>query len=350
MDEEGSQNNRRLLHIAASACRATYDVDARHVSRVLCNDEDVACLVASSIMVHETATKDPSASQENVQDARISHALEDCLRKMVLDCPTGMNAAVTGLLTGAVIKAPWGICSTNSSWMASSTERTVFQEPWTLHYHILSGELLVDGRPPGRIPEIFEQDEIFARVFEARVLRVFSSDMPGMTYTVSQPINGHRVHLAMRQEKLVIRAQIEDKIFEVVPHEVFRADLPRHFVEDYVHWLDLKSSEVEFRPLGSRWITSEKNWRLRFSSHGQTFLQHPNERLANPLGRVAQQISGLLASLDDRVNIHVILTDDGVIEVTLPRFALHFFVNKDGFLESKEYGAVVASEQTIGCL
>ncbi|EON66141.1 hypothetical protein W97_05384 [Coniosporium apollinis CBS 100218] len=347
-----SQTNRRLLRIAASTCRTTYNVDARHVPRILCTDADVACLIECSIIVHDNATNDIPATQANVEDTLINHALQHGLRSCILELPTGMNTAVTKVLTGAVVSDPWRISSENSStWVTNFIDATIpRQSRTTLHYNLLSGELLVGGRPLGRMPPSSENDEVFRRVFEARVLRVSSSDMPGMTYAALHPINGHLVHLGMRQNKLIVRPRLGSRILEIIPHELFRADLPRQLVEDYVHWLDLQSNEIEFRPRNSIWSSSEQNWRLQFSSRGPTSLRILNKRLVNPLSHIARKIFSILATLDDRVNIHITMTDEKLIEVSLPRFALHFFVNRAGALESREYDAVVGSDQILGCL
>lgn len=63
---------------------------------------------------------------------------------------------------------------------------------------------------------------------------------------------------------------------------------------------------------------------------------------------LAKEIVSTLSRLEHRSNIHIKVADNGSIAIDLPRFALHFFVNASGHLESREYGAFVDPDQSFG--
>ena len=49
---------------------------------------------------------------------------------------------------------------------------------------------------------------------------------------------------------------------QFVPSAIFVGHFPKAFVDDYVHWLDLATGGVEFRPVESPWNPDPYNWRL----------------------------------------------------------------------------------------
>lgn len=151
----------------------------------------------------------------------------------------------------------------------------------------------------------------------------------------------------MVEGSLLIRARVGDRVLEVVPHTRFLNDLPAHFIHDFVHWADLATGVIEFRPFEHPWVSSNDCWRLNFLNPVPT-MQLGQHRLIDPSSSLADKIVSILSRLEHHSNIHMKITDSGLIEVDLPRLALHFFVNTDGHLESREYGAIVDSDQSFG--
>ena len=75
--------------------------------------------------------------------------------------------------------------------------------------------------------------------------------MPGMTYVVAMPINGHQIHIGFRENHLIVRACYKGAVFEFIPRNVFGSpgefDLPASLVENCIHWFDLETGELEIR-------------------------------------------------------------------------------------------------------
>ncbi len=160
-----------------------------------------------------------------------------------------------------------------------------------------------------------------------------------------------KVHLGMRDgQELLIRTVAAGEMLEIIPHQYFEGDLPSYFVNEFVHWLNLRSGLLEFRPLQTLWDTSARNWRLHFREHSSSVMRLERRQLFDIRSHISNEILAILGVLEDKTNIHVTLNDTGAIEVELPRPKLHFFINMDGYLESKELAAVVDLNQELGSL
>ena len=147
---------------------------------------------------------------------------------------------------------------------------------------------------------------------------------------------------------MVIRAQSQEQVFELIPHERFRGDLPTSFVDNFVHWLNVGKSEVEFRPLGHLWDQVPGNWRLEFSPSGSSSMRLQNKTLLDAVSVVSIEICSILCPLETPEHIHITLSSGYLVEVHLPRYNLQFSVDANGNLESRELSAIVDSNQYSG--
>ncbi|TKA77752.1 hypothetical protein B0A49_06728 [Cryomyces minteri] len=133
-------------------------------------------------------------------------------------------------------------------WGTVTTAQSASILSQAIHYDLLTGELLVDGRPLGRLPNEYTKEPVYCRLFGECVLQVSTSDMKGMEYMTTRKFSGHQVHFGIIEGNLVIRARLGDSTLEAIPHKVFVGDLPARFVNTFVHWLDISTGVVEFRP------------------------------------------------------------------------------------------------------
>jgi hypothetical protein len=143
----------------------------------------------------------------------------------------------------------------------------------------------------------------------------------------------------------------------LIPRHVFVDDFPKDFVDDYVHWLDLGTGEVEFRPVESPWTPNPSNWRLyvhkdetrvvfrRISSDGATPVDLIDIRSAS-----FQMISSSLSALESSKRIIITRTKQA-LEASLPRLRLIFFVNPTSELECRSMpGYVIDKIQSSGTM
>ncbi|KAL1615532.1 hypothetical protein SLS54_008937 [Diplodia seriata] len=182
-----------------------------------------------------------------------------------------------------------------------------------------------------------------------RILNVAQSNRPGMEYMAVKPINEHKVHLDMRNGELIVEADVGERRLRLVPPEILAPDLPISLTEGFVHWMDLRSNDIEFRPLESPWDHPERTWKLHFGGKESSSMGFGKKRLVDRESPLGTTVLDILQALESRHRI-VICSVSGGVEVEIPRMRLTFTVNGNGRLESKQLRGVVDPEQRIGCL
>ena len=121
----------------------------------------------------------------------------------------------------------------------------------------------------------------------------------------------------MQESELVVRAQKHDHIYELLPSHMLEGDFPHAFVQDYVHWLDIHSASIEWRPLTDMWTSPPDTWRLRtISSRGDSHLAWGALRLLNLRSPTTKDVCAVLRPLEEAIHVHVILNSEtGVLDV-----------------------------------
>jgi hypothetical protein len=155
----------------------------------------------------------------------------------------------------------------------------------------------------------------------------------------------------MHGKELIIRAESPQKTCEVIPLHALNDDFPDAFVQNYVHWLDLSSNTIEWRPLGNALTSSRDNWQMHEGE--QLILGHREKRLLDIRSPTAKMISDCLSPLECPTHIHLVLDNPtGALEIHLPRMKLDFFLRQPWVsLESKQFrGMVVDDCQSFGSL
>jgi hypothetical protein len=149
----------------------------------------------------------------------------------------------------------------------------------------------------------------------------------------------------------------DPRLLQFVPRNVFVGDFPKTFVDDYVHWLDLSTGEVEFRPIESPWTPDPSNWRLTVGTRYMFQKISGDSVGAAPVNLIDirsgtfQMISSLLSALESPEHIVVTCTDQAALEASLSRLHLVFFVNEDSELECRSMpGYVIDESQSCGTM
>lgn len=167
--EEVREFQGRVVEMAAT-CRMTFDVEECHLGDVLCTEEDVAILVECATIIQHNVPAVASKLQTRVKalldnDRRIAYAVERRLRDLV-----------TGSERGIDLKPVWSAYEQGEGWMAEDgvNERWVYtytrasegHENQKVHYNLISGELLVEVLPWGRMPVEYSNHPTYRELFE----------------------------------------------------------------------------------------------------------------------------------------------------------------------------------------
>lgn len=171
--DELNELQRHACEIAAT-CRATFDVDPGiHLGALLSSSSDVAILIECTIVVHDNTPPHFGDTFKDFQkllhrDRRLSHTLESAVFDRICADPSGLDDAISSVWRGyrrgeggwKQLKEP------NSRWLTScTTPLNQNERAQQVHYNILQGMLLVDGKQLGRLPQDIVNHPTYKRIF-----------------------------------------------------------------------------------------------------------------------------------------------------------------------------------------
>ena len=151
----------------------------------------------------------------------------------------------------------------------------------------------------------------------------------------------------------------DSQILQFIPRSELIHDFPTCLIDNYVHWLDRSTRELEFRPAGSPWTTEASNWRLYINEpdiHPRAILRRPGHGISSSQvidihSTTFGVVSSLLSPLESPKYIIATHTATQTLEVSLPRFRLSFFVNSNREFECRSMpGYVIDKTQTFGTM
>ena len=219
-DETSREGLRLRLCLLAATCFSTFDGCSEYAS-LLSNDEDFSIAIQCAIIVHNST---PSSLSDNTSSyltrmlgrhRRILYDLEHIFSE---SNPSGFGQAKlshAGAYDLALARV--GLDYRNSGWHVlprpnSQWVSCVTEGGKNIHYDLLTGQLLIDGKQMGRLPrEIVEHptyasilgtvSDLLAPLFRPflrsfqRVLDVAPADVPGIDYMTRYTVSGYQVRL-----------------------------------------------------------------------------------------------------------------------------------------------------------
>ena len=157
----------------------------------------------------------------------------------------------------------------------------------------------------------------------------------------------------MYSTELIIQARKQGQAYELLPVHTLDDDFPHNFIQDYVHWLDINTGFVEWRPLHNAWMATSQNWQMQSGMKGENLLTRGLSRLIDLHTPTAKAVSAILSPLEYGTHLHITFNfETEVLDVHLPRLKLDFFLSKGATqLESKQFrGMTVDTNQSFGTL
>ncbi|KAK7447753.1 hypothetical protein VKT23_014011 [Stygiomarasmius scandens] len=345
----------------AFTCRGTYDVDSSHLQHVMATQEDVSIFLQCAIRIFDNSpiswTDLPiNLRQMHHRDRRLAHFVEPLLATCISNDRAGLDNALMAVWPDYSPGSPWNFLTPpNNRWIMSSTATEENSQSQIVHVNIMEGRMLIDGKPLSRLPLSISGHKIFVRVFGSRVLDIVPSKLMGFDFATRSKIYGYGVHFVMRNHnELVIQARNNKHDLQLLSHQELAGDFPELMVQECVHWLDLKTCEVEFRPLQSLWMSKpDKNWILAFVPGGSSTMSCGIDlKLVDIRSSSFHMIAEQLKSLEHKKYLTITYsTHSPQLEVDLPRFRLSFNVNGRDQLECSNFvGMFVHGDQSIGTL
>ena len=169
----GDEELRGHLRDAAAICRSTFDVDPSMIRKFLHSAEDIKVLLCSAILIHDHTPSNvsclPTYSQLLLdRDRRLSLALESVISDVIQadSSDEGINLAIGWVWPEYRSGSKWtSIQNPNSRWLSCRTTATPDRSSQVVHYNLLDGSLLVNGKPLGRLPNEILQHPLYNLIF-----------------------------------------------------------------------------------------------------------------------------------------------------------------------------------------
>lgn len=158
----------RVVQMAAT-CRMTFDVEECYLHDVLRTDKDVAVLVECATMIHDNVPAIVSALPTWVKvlldrDRRMAYAVEKHLRDIITNSIQGID--LTPIWGAYERGARWAAMEgQNERWVYTYTKESEGSKSQMVHYNLISGELLVEGLPLGRMPVGYTSHATYQELF-----------------------------------------------------------------------------------------------------------------------------------------------------------------------------------------
>ncbi|KAL6796308.1 hypothetical protein GGI42DRAFT_331329, partial [Trichoderma sp. SZMC 28013] len=361
-NEEQRQEFYLIISQMALICIASFDVDEGHLRLMLSDAEQMDILIRSSIIIQNLSRgvgkcTEPFHTDLLLQKERVlckSHEL--ILIETLEKSNQGLNSAVQKALPFYNGKGMWKALSEYEyHWLETQTISGNGNSSSAIQMNVLTGELLVNGLPPSRLPLSYEEHPVFEELLGREMIHVMPSDVPGTFFSSMKRHHGYNLAFGMNHSsppQLIIVASNDSETLDLVPRSVLSSKLPESFITNYVHWYNRQSGLVEFRPVESAWCSSDSNWHLEDPGIGWV-LQKPGQTLLCPTSPTTKRICQTLRSLEEETHMHLILDDITLtLNIHLPRLQLDFSIqHASSRVRCRQFrGMYVDKIQQIGTL
>ena len=349
---------------AALLCRWTFTIFIGLDSKI--NAEDLCTFIQASIAVQENLVVDlttlPQGTKNKlVRDMKMAYQLQSIIKQSIESNPESLGAAIDKTWSdpnnsiGRTYSSWRFFASPHEKWVTSNVTVTVneFLVPQVIHYNFVEGNLLVDGKPLGRLPVDIRESEQVKELFGNQHFLTYPSPLTGMSHVMVTRIRGHEIHFGLRGKSVIIRAVTAYGLLEYVPRSVFMSndsfDLPLPLIEDCIHWFNFRSKCLEIRRKPVIWKTRPNDWVIDITKRRA---QRSRVFLVDPHSDLCRRVAGIFRHFENAQKLTVFqpIVGKGKLSVELRHLELSFFVNRSGLLQCRELNAEVDPNQDAGTL
>ncbi|RDW87962.1 hypothetical protein BP5796_03656 [Coleophoma crateriformis] len=343
----------------ALICISSFGIDREHLHSVLCFTAEASVFLQCSITIQEHLL---SIDLSRLSSANIFLAR---WRQLMYKAYPELVHLIVGLLDSCLnlaIKEFWADhtpCSKwqqlpeqNQYWLQSSSCSDDGSDSFSVHFNLLTAELLVNGAPLAKLPVQYENHAIYPILFGRSHIQVMPSSRPGFHFSSRCKYAGHLIHFGFLKNDMLLYAVNDDCTYSLVPPRVLSGYLPQAFVQDYVHWFDHQLQAVYFVPIKDPWSRNPHYWRLSNNGHGW-ILTKGDETLVNMQSRTAGVFANILSFLEDSLFLHIFYHPGSRdVYLELPRLRLGFFFKTgNDTIWSRQYQDMsIDRSQNVGTL
>ncbi|RDA86513.1 hypothetical protein CP532_2003 [Ophiocordyceps camponoti-leonardi (nom. inval.)] len=357
---------------AALLCRRTFAPLVEETGSVMSAD-GLESFVEASIALQQSLALDPAnlpPAVENMlmRDMKTAHQMRSIMVESVRANPCSPSKAIARLWSWADQEQetrtfePWvPMRGKNFSWIKSVVKGAGEGQRWVteqdVHFNLVEGHLLVDGKPLGKLPEEILYSVDVKVLFGKQHLMTYPSPLYDMTHQLESVVEDHEIHFGHRGGRVIVKALYRDRLerkircLELIPTDVFRRedafDLPSELIDDCVHWLDIDTGDLEIRRKPKIWRSRRGDWTLNV--HTSLAKRHEN-MLVDPRSRICQEIHNIFHRFERPERITIFQPSHNNLTVRLKHLQLEFQVGHNGLLKSNQLQAEIDPDQDAGTL
>ncbi|RDA92364.1 hypothetical protein CP533_4405 [Ophiocordyceps camponoti-saundersi (nom. inval.)] len=340
----------------------TFNVDDELLTQILSDPQQSFILVEASINIYNNANllRDSRQTLQGIMHVRWKHTLHRALPIFVKAIKKGwgdesLNLAIKRCWPAFTPEVKWRLVPSTYHWFETTSSQL------KVHLDLLTGQLLVDGRPLSRLPRGYEAHDDYQRLFGSSVLDVMPSPLPGLHFCSITTFEDYKVHFGMQNtsgsatgnDDLLVRLEKDGTSLELIPPRVFSGVLPNCFVDEFVHWYHYDSKTVELRPLDEPWTHRDNNWILSSHNSSWRLTRSQDVSLIYPWSRSARKISQILSPLESILDLFMYFDRKAkTLSMELPRLQLGFQLREgESAITSRQFlGMQIDADQSIGTL
>ncbi|OTB10950.1 hypothetical protein K445DRAFT_236605 [Daldinia sp. EC12] len=361
-DDMKDELRHRLTEIAL-ICADTFNVEDEYLRSLLATPVSACTMMRCSIVISEGLNCIPEEADDWASIMyrrweRLSYRAFGILAEEVMKKGSpALDDAIRETWSAFPAKGKWKTRpKPYHHWIVNQSTLNSGDSALYVHFSLLTGELLVNGSPLGRLPRDYEKLHMYSILFGKSTLEVVPSSTPGMRFSAKRAFNGHSLDLGLdkQAQTLLIRATVEGQVFELVPQAVLQNSFPAMFVDNFVHWYNQSGDYVEFCPKELPWIHSENNWRLvRLDAPRKIWrLRKGDSFLIDVKSNTAKAVFNTHLKCLEKLTWMPIIFQDNSLIIELPRLKLGFSLKQgETSIYSQQFRDMLVDEdQSIGTL
>ena len=365
---------------AALLCRRTfamYTVDQRAGQIENLQPSALACFIECSITLQDNSVDDPATLPPVlrnilIRDLKMVYQLRFLLQRSVKASPESLESVINTLWPQAEGDISRSFYETKflehpyEWWIQTCIQATLQSDQHAIHFNLLEGHLLIDGKPLGKLPAKHRESSVLGQLFGNESLLTYPSERRGMAYMVAHVVNQHQVHIGFRNDCLFVQACYKGAVLELIPHTVFGSppnfDLPASLIGSgrfdgvqCVHWLNIQTGILEIRQGPEIWKPKRGNWKLNFNTRRayRNAYQHAHRHkggswLVDPYSSLFQRVARIFHRFELPDRLTVFQPKYGRLSVEMRRLELTFVLNRHNLFECRQLGSEVDRNQDAG--
>ncbi|KAF9769646.1 hypothetical protein IL306_012919 [Fusarium sp. DS 682] len=338
----------------AMICVQTFNVDDKHLKKILGDSQQASFLVECSIVIYNTTLANNKTQNplQSIMDDRTKYTLHRTrsvlVHEVIYRGNECLDLAIKRSWPDFSRTAKWSLASSTGYWLETKSGRR------QVDLNVLTGELLVNGAPLARLPRDYSMHEDYGRLFGSMVLDVMPSDVPGMRFSATREFLGYTVHFGMQEQDLLVQLHKRGSMIDLIPSRLLKETVPYQFSDNFAHWYQRETKSIEFCELRSLWVADDhKSWRFTRDKSHWKLGRHDGAFLIAPSSELAKRIATILKPLEAPLGLHLVYDIvNQATEIQIPNLRLEFLLKSgESFIESRQFRDMhIDSNQSIGTL